>query len=146
MYRNGTRRPQRKNQEGSAALNYLFSGSIFQGIPGRTFGAGHPTVEKAGLRKRVMYQARHTFASMMLANGEDPLWVSQILGHTTLDMLYKHYGKFIRNRMRKDGGRFLQGLQEAGWETETPAIPSECFTAESRQSKEKGLRELPVTL
>ena len=43
----------------------------------------------------------------------------------------------IRNRMRKDGGRFLQGLQEAGWDTETPAIPSECFTAELRQSKEK---------
>lgn len=29
-------------------------------------------------------------------------------------MLYRHYGKFIRNRMRKDGGRFLAGLQEAG--------------------------------
>ena len=48
--------------------------------------------------------------------------------------------------MRKDGGRFLAGLQEAGWDTQLPAIPSECFTAELRQSKEKGLRELPVTL
>lgn len=74
----------------------------------------YPTVEKAGLRKRVMYQARHTFASMMLANGEDPLWVSQMLGHTTLDMLYKHYGKFIRNRSRKDGLRFLQAWEESG--------------------------------
>jgi hypothetical protein len=36
-----------------------------------------------------------------------------MLGHTGLDMIFKHYGKFIRNRSRKDGGRFLEGLKEA---------------------------------
>jgi len=28
-------------------------------------------------------------------------------------MIFKHYGKFIRNRARKDGGKFLEGLKEA---------------------------------
>ena len=51
-----------------------------------------------------MYQTRHTFASLMLSAGEDPLWVARMLGHTSTEMLYRHYGKYIRNRMRKDGG------------------------------------------
>ena len=81
-----------------------------------------------------MYQTRHPFASLMLSTGKDPLWVARMLGHTSTEMLHRHYGKFIRNRMRKDGGRFLAGLQEAGWELERPALPSSCFTAELRQT------------
>jgi hypothetical protein len=73
----------------------------------------YPAISKAGLRRRTMYQTRHTFASLMLGHGEDPLWVARMLGHTSLDMIIKHYGKFIRNRSRKDGGRFLAGLKEA---------------------------------
>ena len=73
----------------------------------------YPAIIIAGLRKRTMYQTRHTFASLMLSHGEDPLWVARMLGHTGLDMIFKHYGKFIRNRSRKDGGRFLEGLREA---------------------------------
>jgi integrase len=68
---------------------------------------------KAGLRRRTMYQTRHTFASLMLSHGEDPLWVARTLGHTGPDMIYKHYGKFIRNRVRKDGTRFLEGFTGA---------------------------------
>ncbi len=73
----------------------------------------YPAIAAAGLRRRTMYQTRHTFASLMLSHGEDPLWVARMLGHTSLDMIFKHYGKFIRNRSRKDGGRFLEGLKEA---------------------------------
>jgi hypothetical protein len=29
-------------------------------------------------------------------------------------MIFRHYGKFVRNRSRKDGARFLRGLEEAG--------------------------------
>jgi integrase len=73
----------------------------------------YPAIDAAGLRRRTMYQTRHTFASLMLSHGEDPLWVARMLGHNSLDMIFKHYGKFIRNRSRKDGGRFLEGLREA---------------------------------
>ena len=73
----------------------------------------YPAIASAGLRRRTMYQTRHTFASLMLSHGEDPLWVARMLGHSGLDMIFKHYGKFIRNRSRKDGGKFLQGLKEA---------------------------------
>jgi len=63
----------------------------------------YPALEKAGLRKRTMYQTRHTFASLMLSYGEDPLWVARMMGHTSTEMLYRHYGKFIRNRKGKKG-------------------------------------------
>ena len=73
----------------------------------------YKALAKAGLRRRTMYQTRHSFASLMLSHGEDPLWVARMLGHTGPDMIYKHYGKFIRNRVRKDGTRFLEGFTGA---------------------------------
>jgi integrase len=81
----------------------------------------YPALKKAGLRMRTMYQTRHTFASLMLSHGEDPLWIARMLGHTTLQMVFQHYGKFIRNRARKDGLRFSQGLAEAGL---VPSVPN----------------------
>ena len=84
----------------------------------------YPALNKAGLRKRTMYQTRHAFASLMLSHGEDPLWVARMLGHTTLDMIFRHYGKFIRNRMRRDGARFLKGFEEAGVVIALPTPPA----------------------
>lgn len=52
---------------------------------------------------RSIYQTRHTFASNMLSNGENPLWVSQMLGHKSLDITLQKYSKFIKrdNKNRK---------------------------------------------
>ena len=87
----------------------------------------YPALKKGNLRKRTMYQTRHTFASLMLSHGEDPLWIAQMLGHTTMQMVFQHYGKFIRNRSRRDGLRFLKGFEEAGMVTTLvttdPALP-----------------------
>lgn len=73
----------------------------------------NPALQQAGLRHRNPYQTRHTFASLMLDQNEDPAWVARMLGHTTLRMLYERYGKFIRNRTRHDGDRFTRALREA---------------------------------
>ena len=94
---------------------YVFTGE--KGAPLQVDNLRHrvwyPTLQAAQLRKRTMYQTRHTFASLMLSYGEDPLWVARMLGHTSTEMLYRHYGKYIRNRMRRDGMKFLQGLDDA---------------------------------
>lgn len=73
----------------------------------------NPALARAGLRHRNPYQTRHTFASLMLDQNEDPAWVARMLGHTTLRMVYERYGKFIRNRTRHDGDRFTRALREA---------------------------------
>ncbi len=67
----------------------------------------YPTLKKAGLRERTMYQTRHTFATLMLSSGENPSWVAQMMGHTSTEMLFKRYAKFIPNLTRSDGSAFL---------------------------------------
>ena len=56
----------------------------------------YPTLKRAGLRPRDLYQCRHTFASLMLLSGEDPAWVAQMMGHTTTKMIYERYHRFIQ--------------------------------------------------
>lgn len=51
--------------------------------------------EKAGVRYRNPYQTRHTYASMLLSAGENPVWVSTQLGHADLGMVNRVYGHFI---------------------------------------------------
>jgi integrase len=83
----------------------------------------NPALVQAGLRYRNPYQTRHTFASLMLDQNEDPTWVARMLGHTTLRMLYERYGKFIRNRTRHDGERFTMALRDAAARRETSDHP-----------------------
>jgi integrase len=78
----------------------------------------NPALVRAGLRHRNPYQTRHTFASLMLEQHEDPAWVARMLGHTSLRMLYERYGKFIRHRTRHDGEQFTRALREAAARSE----------------------------
>lgn len=67
----------------------------------------YPALKKAGLRRRTMYQTRHSFASNALAAGEAPSWVAAMLGHTTPEMLFTVYARYIPNRTRRDGSALL---------------------------------------
>jgi integrase len=55
---------------------------------------------------RNLYQMRHTFASMMIASGEDILWVSSMLGHKNANITLQVYAKYIKND-KKSRGTFL---------------------------------------
>ncbi len=68
------------------------------------------TLEKAGLKRRDLYNTRHTFATHALASGEDPGWVAKMLGHTTLLMLMTRYYRYIPNLMRQDGSLLARQL------------------------------------
>jgi integrase len=63
-------------------------------------------MKKSGLRYRRMYECRHTFASWALGAGELPEWVARILGHVDSSMIYRTYGRYIRNLVRADGTAF----------------------------------------
>ena len=52
---------------------------------------------KSNVVNRSIYQTRHSFASNMLSNGENPLWVSQMLGHKSLNITLEKYSKFIKS-------------------------------------------------
>jgi integrase len=73
----------------------------------------YPTLARAGLRLRDLYQTRHTFASLMLQSGEDPAWIALMMGHTTTKMLYERYAAFIRHRTRQDGAAYLEQVRRS---------------------------------
>jgi len=52
-------------------------------------------LRKAGVRHRPAYQLRHTFASLCLQNGLQPTWVAKMLGHSTAQITFKHYARYI---------------------------------------------------
>jgi len=53
------------------------------------------TLRRAKVGYRNPYQTRHTFASTLLLNGEPELLVAKLLGHATVEMIRRHYGKYI---------------------------------------------------
>ena len=57
---------------------------------------------RTGYSYRKFYQTRHTFASIMLSEGEDIIWVSIImLGHSEVATTYKFYAKYIKSKDKK---------------------------------------------
>jgi integrase len=73
-----------------------------------------PTLRRAGLRERTLYQTRHTFATVTLASGEDIGWVARVLGHSSTEMVIRHYHKFIPNLTRRDGSAVAELISRAG--------------------------------
>ncbi|WQX82764.1 site-specific integrase [Helicobacter pylori] len=60
------------------------------------------------LKERKLYTTRHTFASLMLSQGEEPMWVSKTLGHKDLNTTYKTYSHYIP-KQNKERAKFLKG-------------------------------------
>ncbi len=48
------------------------------------------------IKERKLYNLRHTFASMMISQGQNILWVSRMLGHKDISITLKVYTKFIK--------------------------------------------------
>lgn len=72
----------------------------------------YPLLRHLDLKKRPPYQMRHTAATLMLAAGENPEWVASVLGHSTTEMLFRVYSRFVPNLTRNDGRAFV-GLLNA---------------------------------
>jgi integrase len=66
----------------------------------------YPLLRHLGLTPRRPYQTRHTAATLWLASGENPLWIARQMGHTSTEMLFKVYGRFVPNLTRQDGSAF----------------------------------------
>lgn len=66
----------------------------------------YPLLRHLDLKPRRPYQTRHTAATLWLAAGENPLWIARQLGHSSTEMLFKVYGRFVPNLTRQDGSAF----------------------------------------
>ncbi|MEW9799673.1 Arm DNA-binding domain-containing protein [Alteromonas sp. CYL-A6] len=56
-------------------------------------------LKKLGIRHRGVNQARHTFASHLLTQGVAERWIVKQMGHTSIAMLEKHYGRWMDQEM-----------------------------------------------
>ena len=57
----------------------------------------YPTLDAIKIRRRPAYNTRHTFATLSLMAGANPMWVARQLGHTSMKMLLEVYAKWIDN-------------------------------------------------
>ena len=60
-----------------------------------------PIMARSGIEYRNPYQIRHTYASTLLTAGANPWYVAQQLGHEDVEMVFRTYGKFIREDYQK---------------------------------------------
>lgn len=56
-------------------------------------------LKAAGVRYRAFGQARHTFASQLLTAGVNQHWLAQQMGHTSVKMIEKHYGRWMKEEV-----------------------------------------------
>lgn len=99
----------------------------------------HPLLRHLGFTSRRPYQTRHTAATLMLAAGENPEWVAYVLGHTTTEMLFRVYSRYVPNLTRSDGRAFT-GLVTGGATSKHTKLPAS-LAALSRSQLESLLRQ-----
>lgn len=59
-------------------------------------GIWTPALTALNIAYRSPYQTRHTYASHLLSNGKNPLYVASQMGHADWGMIRKVYGKWIK--------------------------------------------------
>lgn len=72
-----------------------------------------PLLRHLDLAVRRPYQTRHTAATLWLGAGENPEWIARQMGHTTTEMLFRVYSRYVPNLTRRDGSAFERLLTSA---------------------------------
>lgn len=89
------------------------SGYVFTNRNGQPFDnhnftnrVWYPLLRLLGFRRRRPYQLRHTCATLWLTAGENPLWIARQLGHSSVEMLFRVYARWVKDVTRNDGSAF----------------------------------------
>jgi len=78
---------------------------------------------------RTIYQTRHSFATMMLEGGEDPLWISNMLGHSDSSITFSKYIHYIKKEEKKRGTFLNKKLSSISVSLTPNMAPSEELVA-----------------
>ncbi|WP_114968231.1 Arm DNA-binding domain-containing protein [Rhodoferax ferrireducens] len=96
---------QRQQAVTGKASDYVFCNLMGQPLDNKNFSdrIWYPLLRHLDLDKRRPYQMRHTAATLWLASGEAPEWIARQLGHTSTEMLFRVYSRYVPNLTRQDG-------------------------------------------
>jgi integrase len=91
--------------ESTGKRTYVFCNQAGNPLDNKNFNnrVWAPLLRNLGFEHRRPYQMRHTAATLWLASGEAPEWIARQLGHTTTEMLFRVYSRFVPNLTRQDG-------------------------------------------
>lgn len=89
----------------SRVSEYVFCNSTGHPVDNQNFlnRVWAPLLRHLGYAHRRAYQTRHTAATLWLASGEAPEWIARQLGHTSTEMLFRVYSRYVPNLTRQDG-------------------------------------------
>lgn len=90
--------------EGGRIFRHPYSGEPWR-HPNQIGKLWQPILKRAGVPFRNPYQTRHTYASMLLSAGENPMFVAAQMGHASWIMLARVYGKWIPENATGSGDR-----------------------------------------
>jgi integrase len=95
----------RQHEATGKLSEYVFCNRTAQPLDNKNFTdrVWYPLLRHLGYEERRPYQMRHTAATLWLAAGEAPEWIARQLGHTTTEMLFRVYSRFVPNLTRQDG-------------------------------------------
>jgi integrase len=65
--------------------------------------------EREAIAYRSPYVCRHTYAVRMLEAGHDPIMVAKQMGHTSPQMIYRHYSRWINSVQIQPGATVVKG-------------------------------------
>lgn len=85
--------------------DYVFCNRAAEPLDNKNFSTRvwYPLLRHLNLEPRRPYQMRHTAATLWLASGEAPEWIARQLGHTSTEMLFRVYSRYVPNLTRRDG-------------------------------------------
>lgn len=88
----------------------------------------YPALQRAGLRRIRFHDLRHTFASLMISNGEDIVRVSRLMGHANASITLNVYGHMMPREHDPSGDRLAALVFGNQMETDRklqarPALP-----------------------
>ncbi|WP_201619422.1 site-specific integrase [Psychrobacter maritimus] len=97
-----------------------------------------PTLALLGLKHRRAYQTRHTAATLWLAAGENPEWIARQMGHSSTEMLFRVYSRYVPDITRQDGSA-MDNLLLASKEKLTSAANTNTNSSNAQTDKETSL-------
>jgi integrase len=106
----------KEQHKATGTMKYVFCNRNGDPLDNKNFisRVWNPLLRYLGLKIRRPYQCRHTAATLWLASGEAPEWIARQLGHSTTEMLFRVYSRYVPNLTRKDGSAFERLLLQSG--------------------------------